>query len=165
MWIAAGVFGLEELLTLGGYLGSYAEFWIWLTLAMGIAEIFTSGFFLGALAVGSMLTALAAWLGVGPEWQIGTFSLTSILAMVLIRPVFMKLLRGPDVVTGADALVGKAGTVVAQIPAGAVGRVRLANEEWRATAQTSLDVGDAVTVLGVEGNTLRVSGPSTSSAS
>jgi membrane protein implicated in regulation of membrane protease activity len=42
------------------------------------------------------------------------------------------------------------------VPSGGHGRVRLANEEWRATSAESLTVGDAVRVLAVTGNTLTV---------
>ena len=45
---------------------------------------------------------------------------------------------------------------VAQVPAGGIGRVKLANEEWRATARQPLNVGDAVKILAVQGNTLEV---------
>jgi membrane protein implicated in regulation of membrane protease activity len=146
---------LEQIMTLGGNLG-YAEMWLWLTLVLLILEIFTSGFFLGALAVATLISAGTAWVGLGRNGQLIAFSLVSIGSLIFIRPVFLKLLAGTPLETNAPSLVGQAGTVTDTVPAGGHGRVRLANEEWRATAAESLTVGDAVRVLAVTGNTLTV---------
>ena len=157
MWtlIATGS-GLDGLLTLGGFLGDHAEFWLWLTLLLMIFEIFTAGFFLGALAISSLFTAGVAWLEFSGEVQMAFFGASSIGTLLWVRPVFVKLLSPKVVSTNAEALVGKPATVVAQVPPRGVGRVRLANEEWRATSDESLDVGDEVKVLAVQGNTLSV---------
>jgi len=147
--------GLEELLSLGGFLGSHAEFWLWMTLVLMIAEIFTTGFFLGALALCTLLTAGGAvWFS--PSWQVAFFAATSIGSLLWVRPVFVNLLSPRDVATNTSALVGQGGTVVAQVPAGGIGRVRLSNEEWRATCGAALDVGAPVKVSAVQGNTLTV---------
>lgn len=147
---------LHAILTAGGLLETYAEFWLWLTLVVMLAEIFTTGFFLGALAVSSLVTALAAWLGLTAEWQVGLFAVSSIGSLLWVRPVAVRLLTREHVATNTDALVGARGQVVSQVPAGGVGRVRLANEEWRATSEQQLDVGAPVKVLAVQGNTLSV---------
>lgn len=146
----------ETMLTLGGLLESPIEFWLWATLLLLILEIFTAGFFLGALAVSSVLTAGCGALGFSPSMQTACFALFSIGSLLWVRPVFVNLLSPHEVKTNTSALVGQAATVVAQVPAGSVGRVRLRNEEWRATSSATLHVGDAVRVLGVEGNTLTV---------
>jgi membrane protein implicated in regulation of membrane protease activity len=157
MWIvAAAESGLEGVFSLGGFLDSHAEFWLLLTLVVMIVEVFTSGFFLGALAVSSLLTAGATWFGLSPEVQVAFFGASSIGSLLWVRPVFLNLLSPKPVVTNADALVGQVATVVAQVPAGGIGRVKLANEEWRATARQPLNVGDAVKILAVQGNTLEV---------
>jgi len=160
MWtLAATGSGLDGLLTLGGFLGANAEFWLWLTLVLMIAEVFTAGFFLGALAISALLTAGTAWFGASGEVQMAFFGASSIGTLLWVRPVFVKLLSPRAVATNADALVGRPATVVAQVPSGGVGRVRLVNEEWRATSDHVLNVGDDVKVLAVNGNTLSV-GPS-----
>ncbi|MHC5211524.1 MAG: NfeD family protein [Planctomycetota bacterium] len=146
---------LEQIMTLGGNLG-YAEMWLWLTLVLLILEIFTSGFFLGALAVATLVSAGSAWLGLGRNGQLIVFSLVSIGSLVFIRPIFLKLLSGTPLETNAASLVGQTGTVTDSIPAGGHGRVRLANEEWRATSVAAFTVGDEVRVLAVTGNTLTV---------
>lgn len=147
--------GLDTMLTLGGLL-SHTETWLWLTLVLLIIEIFTAGFFVGALAAATLVAAGAAWLGASVNWQLVIFSAAAIGSLVWIRPVFLKLLSTSPVETNAPSLVGQPGTVTDQVPANGHGRVRLANEEWRATSPASLSVGDTVRVLEVRGNTLVV---------
>jgi membrane protein implicated in regulation of membrane protease activity len=146
---------LDTILTLNG-LVSHTEFWLWMTLVVLIIEIFTAGFFIGAFAVSTLVTALAAFLGLGRNGQLVVFSAVSIASLIWVRPVFLRLLATTRHETNAASLVGQNGTVIDQIPAGGIGRVRMSNEEWRATSPTPLSVGDAVRVLGVAGNTLTV---------
>ena len=146
---------LETLMTLGG-LVSHTEFWLWMTLVVLIIEIFTTGFFIGAFAVSTLVCALAAWMHLGRNGQLIVFSVVSIGSLIFIRPLFLRLLATNSVETNTASLVGQSGTVIDQISAGGIGRVRLANEEWRATCTAPLAVGDGVRVLGVTGNTLTV---------
>ncbi|GJM21647.1 MAG: hypothetical protein DHS20C15_15620 [Planctomycetota bacterium] len=158
MMILASIQGsLDDLLRLGGWLDQPMHFWLWATLLLLIAEILTAGFLLGAIAVSTLLTAGGAWLGLTAEWQMAFFALSSIASLLWLRPVFVSLLSPDESPTNVDALIGRSGTVVAQVPANGIGRVRLNNEEWRATASSTLQVGAPVRVDAVEGNTVRVS--------
>jgi len=151
----AGTSLLRELLTLGGLITA-PETWLLLTLLLMILEIFTFGFFLGAVAVSSALTALVAWGGASANAQVAVFAISAIASMLWLRPVFVRLLSPTDTPTGTDALIGKLGIVVAQVPAGGLGRVKVVNEEWRATAGDTLGVGESVRVTAVQGNTVTV---------
>ncbi|MGQ0552416.1 MAG: NfeD family protein [Planctomycetota bacterium] len=146
---------LDSLMTLGGAV-THVEMWLWLTLVVLILEVFTAGFFLGAFAVATLVSAGAAWAGLGRNGQLIVFALTSVASLAFIRPLFLKLFARRGTETNVDSLVGQAATVIDTVPAGGKGRVRLANEEWRATSSRSLAVGDAVRVLSVSGNTLTV---------
>ncbi len=148
---------LDGMLLLGGLVESHVETWLWLALVLLIVEIFTSGFFMGALAISAAFTAGVAFFGMGPLGQLTLFALFSIGSMVWIRPLFVHWLAPDEVNTNANALVGQTGTVVDQVPVGSTGRVRLANEEWRATAGENIDVGELVQIVEVNGNTLTVS--------
>src|SRR5262245_29450651 len=53
---------IESLLTLNG-LVTHWQFWLWFTLVLLIAEILTSGFFIGAFAPATVVTSGAAALG------------------------------------------------------------------------------------------------------
>ena len=146
---------IESMLTLNG-LVSYWQFWLWFTLVVLIAEILTAGFFIGAFAPATVVTAGAAALGLTPNGQLVVFSAVSLVGIIWLRPLIVKHITPTTLPTNTDALVGQTGAVVDTVPAGGLGRVRLSNEEWRATSESSLAVGEIVRVLEVTGNTLRV---------
>lgn len=146
---------LDTVITLGGIV-SHTEFWLWMTLVVLIIEIFTAGFFIGAFAVATLVAALVSFMDVGRNGQLIAFSVAAIASLIWVRPVFLRLLVTTPHETNSSAMVGQSGTVIDQIAAGGIGRVRLSNEEWRATAATPLSVGESVRVLAVSGNTLTV---------
>ncbi len=146
----------SEVLTAGGFFESATTFWLTLCIVLLILEVFTSGFFLGALAVSAALAAGIAALGWSNETQVIGFSVVSIASLIWARPLFMSAFGPEDLPTNAEKLVGATGTVTHQVPVGGIGRVRLTNEDWRATASEQLEIGQAVKVVKVEGNTLDV---------
>lgn len=146
----------DQFVSMGGLFDNPAMSWACIAIVMLILEIFTTGFFLGALAVSAGVTALVSMLGWGSQIQVMVFSGVSIASLIWVRPMFVNWISPDDVPTNANALVGEHGTVTAQVPLGGVGRVKLANEEWRATASEGLQVGDTVRVVDVKGNTLAV---------
>jgi len=147
----------EDALVLWGLLESSTEFWLWLGLVLLIVEIFTTGFFLGALSLASFLTAVVATMQASSLWQFTSFAIVSIASLIWIRPLCMKWFGSPEhIPSNVDALVGTTGSVSEQIPESGIGRVQLANEEWRATSDQMLQVGDSVQVTSVDGNTLVV---------
>ena len=149
---------VESLLTLDG-LVSHWQFWLWFTLVVLIAEILTAGFFIGAFAPASIVTSIAAALGLGNNGQLIVFAVTSLAGFVWLRPWVVKHITPTTVPTNTEALVGQPATVIDTVPAGGLGRVRLSNEEWRATSADSLAVGEIVRVQAVTGNTLKVGRP------
>lgn len=146
----------SSILTAGGLFESSTMFWLATAVLLLILEIFTSGFFLGALAVSAGVTSVLAALGWSHEVQIVGFSVVSIASLIWARPAFVRLLAADDLPTNAGRLVGQRGTVTTQVPPDGVGRVRLSNEDWRATCGEQLEVGQPVRVAKVEGNTLAV---------
>jgi len=159
---ASGTQGLdsaiESLLTLNG-LVTYWQFWLWFTLVVLIAEILTAGFFIGAFAPATLVTAGAAAFGLSPNGQLIVFAAVSLVGIIWLRPLVVKHITPTTMPTNTEALVGQSGTVVDTVPAGGLGRVRLSNEEWRATSESHLAVGEIVRVIEVTGNTLRVGKP------
>ena len=146
---------IEAILTLGGNL-SYSETWLGLTLALLVLEIFTAGFFMGALALATLVSAGTAALGLPREGQLIVFAVVSIASLVFVRPLCLRVFAPPKLETNANSLVDQKGVVIDSVPANGHGRVRLANEEWRATASEHIGVGDKVRVVEVTGNTLTV---------
>jgi membrane-bound serine protease (ClpP class) len=72
--------------------------------------------------------------------------------ILLVRLAVQAQRRSP--VTGEAGLVGQHG--VADTPLAPEGWVRVMGERWRGVAEGPVDLGDSVTVISVEGLTLRV---------
>src|SRR4051812_46455689 len=84
------------------------------------------------------------------------------LALVVVAMVvevaevgfWIRFLRRYRVTTGAEGLVGSRAEVIEACTP--IGRVRLRGEIWRARCSSRAEMGDRVTVTGVDGLTLEV---------
>jgi membrane protein implicated in regulation of membrane protease activity len=137
--------------------------WILWTLgavALAIGEILTPGLsFLGPVALGAVLAAVAAAVGVPVLLQVVVFLVAATAAVGLLRPIARSHLHLPAPVrTGTAALVGAKCVVLQRVDATG-GRVRLGGEEWSARAYLDdqvLEPGARVEVVKIEGATALV---------
>ncbi len=136
---------------------------IWLVLAalLGVAEVLTLTFFVGAVALAAVLAALVALAGAGLVFQLLAFVVGSVLSIWLLRPVAARHTSMPaEIRTGTAALVGARAVVLERVDDHG-GRVRIGGEEWSARAffpDQVLEPGARVEVedRGREGARLRV---------
>lgn len=136
--------------------------WAIAALTLLILELLTaaSGFLLLCFAVGCLASTGTALAGLGIEWQLLVFSVTSIAAIYGLRPFFLTHFhRGGRVKTNVDALVGKVGVVSQRIesqPTG--GRALVEGEDWWAVSldDSPVATGERVKVLQVDGSKLVV---------
>ena len=133
--------------------------WIALILIFVIVEMITLEFTFLMLAVGS-IGGLATGLIGAPFWvQVPVAAVLAVLLLFLVRPPLLRLLKrgGDPTPTGADALLGLAGSVVIAGPG--PGQVKLVNgETWTLklsplVATRPLGVGERVVVTAIEGAT------------
>src|SRR4051794_24466798 len=86
------------------------ETWLlWLIAAVifGVGEIATLGFFLGPFAIGALVAALVAIVGAGNVISLAAFLVVSIAALGALRPLARSHRRQPAALrTGTAALVG-----------------------------------------------------------
>ncbi|MBI4898021.1 MAG: NfeD family protein [Actinobacteria bacterium] len=110
---------------------------IWLivaiVLALGELAIFT-GFILGPMAAAAALTAaVVAGFGAETEVQLGVFSVSSAIMIAALRPIAKRHLTAPpEILTNAQALLGKRARVLETVAEDAPGLIRLENENWTA---------------------------------
>jgi membrane protein implicated in regulation of membrane protease activity len=135
------------------------ETWLlWLIAAVifGVGEIATLGFFLGPFAIGALVAALVAIVGAGNVISLAVFLVVSIAALGALRPLARSHRRQPAALrTGTAALVGRTATVVERINADA-GCVKLDGEVWRARAfdeDEVIEPGQRVQVIEIRGVT------------
>jgi membrane protein implicated in regulation of membrane protease activity len=134
-------------------------FWVVLAGLLGLAEIHTLTLVLGMLAIAALPAAVVGGLGGDLALQVATFAAGSLVLLGVVRPVARRHRHLPaDLRTGAAALVGRRGTVVAPVDAHD-GRVRIGGEVWSArlyAEEAPLPSGVEVDVIAIEGATALV---------
>lgn len=143
--------------------------WWWLVIALGLAavEIVTVDLIFLMLAGAAVAAGISQLLGLELLGQGIVFAVVALLLLGLVRPWAKSFLqrRTPDVLTNAQALVGKP-AVVTQLVTVTGGQVRLDGQIWSARllsqAADALAVGSAVTVVQIDGATAVVIPTSTS---
>lgn len=123
--------------------------WIWLFLALLflLIQIFAPGRTFLFLAIGAAVTALLAFLGLVPLWQLIVFVIISAVG-VLYASLSTRRASGPgETVYGIDRVIGKEAIVVVAIdPKTAQGRVRVEREQWPADSESGQPIADGATV-------------------
>jgi membrane protein implicated in regulation of membrane protease activity len=129
---------------------------IWLILAalLGVAEVLTLTFFLGAVALAAVVAALVASAGGSLVLRVLAFVVASVLSIWLLRPLARRHVHTPPTIrTGTAALVGRPAVVLERVDEHG-GRVRIGGEEWSARAffeDQVIEPGARVEVAKIEG--------------
>ena len=138
------------------------EGWIvWLIVAavLGVAELMTTTFALGIIAVGALVAAGAGAMGLGIPFQLMAFVVASAAGLGFVLPVARRHIKQPPLLkTGPAALVGRSARVLEEVTEHG-GRVRIGGEVWSARAYDEsliIPVGRVVDVMQIEGATALV---------
>jgi membrane protein implicated in regulation of membrane protease activity len=135
--------------------------WAWwaiIAVALAAGEVFTLGFFLGAVALAAVVAGVVAL--AAPVWfQVLVFIIASLASLGLLRPIARAHLQTPAALrTGTAALVGTRAVVLERVDADA-GKVKIGGEVWSARAYMEdavYEPGARVDVLKIEGATALV---------
>jgi membrane protein implicated in regulation of membrane protease activity len=123
-------------------------------------EIFTPGFAVACLSIGSIGGSIASACGLEFKFQILVFAIATLLAFVLVRPVVLKVFhnKSKEVLTNVDALVGRQAIVSEEIVPIVGGRVKVDGDDWKAISADGRPVsaGTPVRILKVESVILTV---------
>jgi membrane protein implicated in regulation of membrane protease activity len=136
--------------------------WIIAAVVLAVGEMLTMGLFLAPFAAGAVMAALVAGVGGGAVVSWGVFILTSLLLLLVVRPIARSHRRTPAPLrTGTAALVGGRAVVLERIAnQEAVGCVKLENGEvWTARSYDDddvFDIGERVEVVEIRGATALV---------
>jgi membrane protein implicated in regulation of membrane protease activity len=133
--------------------------WAVVAVALAVGEIFTLGFFLGAVALAALLAGAVALAGAGLVIQLAVFVAASVGSLALLRPIAVRHLRTPAALrTGTAALVGARAVVLERVDDYG-GRVKIGGEVWSARAFFEghvIEPGTRVEVGRIEGATALV---------
>jgi membrane protein implicated in regulation of membrane protease activity len=137
------------------------EWVIWMIAAgvFAVGEIATLGFFLGPIAVAALLAAVVALAGGGLVFQLVVFIVASVASLGVLRPIARRHMRTPSRLrSGTAALVGQEAVVLERVDRDS-GQVKLAGEVWTARAYDEdevLEAGARVHVIKIDGATALV---------
>ena len=125
--------------------------WVIIALIFVIVEIFTSGFAVMCISIGTLFGAIASALDWEFKWQILVFAIGTIVALLTIRPLVYKLFynKSRDVKTNAEALIGRRAITTERIEGELhPGRVKVDGDEWKAISLEAepIEVGEAVEI-------------------
>ena len=133
--------------------------WLIVALVLLIVELFTASFGVVCFSFGAAAAGIVAYFNLGTVWQLALFSIVSFVAFVFIRPVIVKFLlkKKDEVLTNADAVVGRIGVVTEEINADKnTGRVKIDGDDWKAVSSENIALGEKVEVMSRESIILNV---------
>lgn len=135
--------------------------WVIAAGAFGIGEMLTTSFFLAPFALGAALAAIIDGAGGGEFASWVVFVVASLLALLVVRPIARSHMKvPPQIRTGAAALVGKQAIVLERIANNeGVGCVKIDGEVWTARALDDdqvIEQGMRVQVIDIRGATALV---------
>jgi membrane protein implicated in regulation of membrane protease activity len=133
--------------------------WLIVAAALGVAELMTTTFALGLIAVAAIVAAGASALGLGLPFQMLAFVVASGAGLGFVLPIARRHVRQPPLLkTGPAALVGRPAQVLEEVT-GHGGRVRIGGEVWSARSYDEdlvIPPGRTVDVMQIEGATALV---------
>ena len=136
--------------------------WIIVGAIFVIAEIFSASFFAGPIGFGCIVAAILAEQEASAAVQFASFSVTTVVMLLAIRPIVMKMLQNKpdDQVSGIETYVGKQGRITEAVdPQTGTGRIKIGSESWRALSDKNIIIEEKslATVVRIEGSKAVVS--------
>jgi membrane protein implicated in regulation of membrane protease activity len=132
-----------------------AILWLALIIVLLIIEAMTLGLTTVWFAGGAILAFLASLLGANIVVQIVIFIVSSIVLLLLTRPLAMKHFNKDRVKTNFESLIGEKGLVIEEIDGiNGTGRIKIAGQNWSAKPveeEKIIKVGSRVTVQLIQG--------------
>ncbi len=127
--------------------------WVWLGIFVFalVLEFATSDMVSIWFSLAAIPSFLLALFNVHVIIQIIVFTVSAILLLVLTRPVVMKYFKTNEIKTNVDAVIGSTATVIAKITPDTIGLVKIRSTDWSAISHQTLEVGEKVRILDVEG--------------
>lgn len=136
------------------------ETWLALSIALGLAEMFSLDLILAMLALGAVVGMVTALVGLPVFVQILAALATSVAMLAFVRPAFVRRLHaGPELSLGHGKLVGTRGMVTEEITGLSPGRIKVAGETWTALPYDEnlrIAAGETVEILQIKGATAYV---------
>jgi len=110
------------------------HWWMYAAILLFIIEIFTPGFIVACLGIGSIAASFMAYIGFDLDTQFISFAAATLLSLFIIRPMLYNKNGALDKIkTNDEALINRKARVTEEINANEnSGRVSIDGDLWRA---------------------------------
>ena len=125
--------------------------WLFLVIIMIIIELLTVNLVTIWVALGALITFLLTYFISNVTIQLIIFFLTTILALILTKPLVKKYIKVNIVKTNASSVIGQTGIVTIDIEPFNYGEVKVSGKYWTAKSDEVIKSGSQVEILAIEG--------------
>ena len=136
------------------------HWWMYIAVIFFIIEVFTPGFIVACLGLGSLVAAITAYMGYNIDAQFISFSVSTLISLFLIRPLLYKKGEKQDKIkTNTEALIGRVGAVSETIDNSyKSGRVLIDGDQWKALSHNNeiIELNDQVEVISIDSTIITV---------
>ena len=136
------------------------HWWMYAAVLFFIIEVFTPGFIVACLGLGSLVAAITAYMGYNIDAQFIAFSASTLISLFLIRPLLYKKGEKQDKIkTNTEALIGRVGNVSETIDnSSKSGRVLIDGDQWKALSHNNeiIELKAQVEVISIDSTIITV---------
>lgn len=133
--------------------------WAVFVVVTAIIELNTNDLVTIWFTVGGVCALVAALFKLNITIQVVIFVLVSVVAILLTRPIAIRMQQKEIIRTNSDKIIGKIATVTIKIETNEIGEVKVESRLWRAINNdgSSFEVGEKVIINAISGTKLIVS--------
>ena len=118
--------------------------WLIAAVVLVIVEMVTpTAFFFACFGLGSLVGAAAAYMGLSQTVQWSAFFVSTVIILLLARPVVKKYMNSAKRPSNVDELIGKEAIVTETIAAHKSGMVKVKGEVWKAESSDEIAAGES----------------------
>ena len=136
------------------------HWWMYAAIILFIIELFTPGFIVACLGIGSVIASLIAYIGLDLDAQLIGFAVSTLLSLFVIRPMLYNKNGAEDKIqTNTEALIGRKARVTEIINSTLnTGRVSIDGDVWRAKSVDgeTIEINNQVQVLSINSTIVTV---------
>ena len=132
------------------------EVWLIFIIILVIIELITVNLVTIWFALGALITSLVSLYTTDTVILLAFFVITSLLLLILTKPVVKKLKVKKVVATNLDQVIGKTGIVSVPIEKDKIGEVKVLGKTWSAYSDKEISKDKKVKILSISGVKLKV---------
>ena len=132
------------------------EVWLIFFIILVIIELITVNLVTIWFALGALITSLVSLYTTDTVILLAFFVITSLLLLILTKPVVKKLNVKKVVATNLDQVIGKTGIVSVPIEKDKRGEVKVLGKTWSAYSDKEISKDKKVKILSISGVKLKV---------